>query len=127
MNLRDVRENIAACMNDIGLNGYPYPGGNIELPAGVVGAMRGPAHVDFDGGMRVQLEVWVLLSVSDMETAFQDVDDYLEPGNPKCVADALEHPDAIGVSVDVQSWETVPVDTQDLPYNGLRFVVEVLG
>lgn len=127
MNFADVRAGIASVLTGLGLNGYEFPTGGFVVPAGVVGAMRGDPHADFDGGVQATVEVLVLLATSDNATAWADVDAYLEPGGPLSVTDALEAPGELGVSCRVVGFETVPADEGDVPYIGVRFTVEVLG
>lgn len=129
MNYSDLRRWLRDTLATVdGLEAYDRPPGTIVTPC--VFPQR--LVVDPRGGYDVEratVELALIVSRSDEESAWDLIDGYVTRGDPSCVVDALEttSPDGFD-SLAVTGWEVVPdAVVNDIGYFAVAFTCEVLG
>jgi hypothetical protein len=133
VNLATLRQEITSALEGInGLQVTAYPPGLVVAPHAFINALEVSYEHDSPDGTSVGVEVILVLGRSDEESSWDALDDFLTPGDPRCIRDALDNIDAVTdldyvhcAAVSVESDITFGGGTET--YTGARFAVTVVG
>lgn len=90
MNLTTLREEIVSALAAIGdLEVTAYPPGGVNPPHAFINSLTVGYQLDSPDGTSAEVELVLVISRSDDESGWLALDEFLTPGDPRCIRDAI--------------------------------------